>query len=141
MGCQTFVNHAFEVHLDKVEVWLCFSKFVFGQRVDEVVVSDAIGKSGIDELLRKSKIYFIALATNRRTEAGKYVSRDGTFIDKHINGIINDAVDCSFPPGMYGGDSLNVIGIKQYRYAVGSANSDSNVRRVGNQCVSVRKNR
>ena len=39
-------------------MWLCFSKFVFGQRVDKVVVSDAIGKSGIDAIHAVSWEYF-----------------------------------------------------------------------------------
>lgn len=64
VGCQTFVNHAFEIHLDEVEVWLALGKGVAGQWVDGVAVADAVGKSGVDELLCERRVDFVALWTD-----------------------------------------------------------------------------
>lgn len=45
-------------------MWLALDKGVAGQWVDGVAVDDAVGKSGVDELLCERWVDFVALWTN-----------------------------------------------------------------------------
>ena len=60
-GGDSFGYEAIDVDFDEVEVWLALGKGVAGQWVDGVVVADAVGKSGVDELLCERRVDFVAL--------------------------------------------------------------------------------